>query len=106
MIIGIPKEIKEEEYRVGITPYGVEELKRNGHTILLETGANATLPYIKTLADKGIERSIREDYVIKSALNTYKGRIVHKALADSMGIAYINVDEIRNLKNYPAASGG
>ncbi len=39
MIIGIPKEIKKEEYRVGITPFGVEELKRDGHTILIETGA-------------------------------------------------------------------
>ena len=39
MIIGVPKEIKKEEYRVGITPFGVEELKRDGHTVLVETGA-------------------------------------------------------------------
>ena len=34
MIIGVPKEIKKEEYRVGITPFGVEDLKKDGHTIL------------------------------------------------------------------------
>jgi alanine dehydrogenase len=39
MIIGVPKEIKREEYRIAITPSGVEELKRNGHTVLVETGA-------------------------------------------------------------------
>ena len=39
MIIGIPKEIKKEEYRVGITPVGVSELKKHRHTVLVETGA-------------------------------------------------------------------
>jgi len=39
MIIGIPKEIKKEEFRVPITPAGVSELNRSGHTILLETEA-------------------------------------------------------------------
>ena len=39
MIVGIPKEIKEEEYRVGITPSGVKELKKDGHTVLIETRA-------------------------------------------------------------------
>ncbi|MEW6584426.1 MAG: alanine dehydrogenase, partial [Nitrospirota bacterium] len=39
MIIGVPREIKRAEFRVGMTPYGVEELKADGHTILIETGA-------------------------------------------------------------------
>ena len=39
MIIGVPKEIKTREYRVGMTPSGVEELKHEGHTVLLEMGA-------------------------------------------------------------------
>jgi alanine dehydrogenase len=39
MIIGIPKEIKTHEYRVGMTPSGVAELKLDGHTILVESGA-------------------------------------------------------------------
>ncbi len=39
MIIGIPKEIKKEEYRVGITPAGAAELKKHKHTVLVETGA-------------------------------------------------------------------
>lgn len=49
---------------------------------------NATLPYVKLLANKGIEKAIREDSEIKTALNTYKGEITNKALAESMGITY------------------
>ena len=39
MIIGVPKEIKIEEYRVGLTPYNAHELIRNGHTVLVEHNA-------------------------------------------------------------------
>ncbi|HEX7377733.1 MAG TPA: alanine dehydrogenase [Pirellulales bacterium] len=39
MIIGVPKEIKRDEYRVAILPVGVEELTRAGHTVLVQTGA-------------------------------------------------------------------
>lgn len=39
MIIGIPKEIKNNENRVAITPAGVHELKASGHRILIETNA-------------------------------------------------------------------
>ena len=39
MKIGVPKEIKTEEFRVGITPFGVQDLKRDGHTILIELSA-------------------------------------------------------------------
>ena len=33
MIVGCPKEIKNEEYRVGMTPNGVKEFVRAGHTV-------------------------------------------------------------------------
>jgi len=39
MIIGILKEIKTEEYRVSMTPAGVEVMKHNGHTVLVEKKA-------------------------------------------------------------------
>jgi alanine dehydrogenase len=47
---------------------------------------NATLPYVKTIAQLGIEKAVQEDAVIRSALNTYHGKIVNKALAESMGV--------------------
>jgi len=39
MIIGVPREIKRDEYRVAMLPVGVEELTRAGHQVLIETGA-------------------------------------------------------------------
>lgn len=39
MRIGIPKEIKPDEYRVAITPAGVREITEHGHQVLVETGA-------------------------------------------------------------------
>jgi alanine dehydrogenase len=41
MYIGVPKEIKNHEYRVGLTPESVAELVTNGHAVLVETGAGA-----------------------------------------------------------------
>ena len=39
MIVGVPKEIKADEYRVAMLPVGAEELTRAGHTVLIEAGA-------------------------------------------------------------------
>ena len=39
MLIGVPKEIKDNEFRVGLTPSSVAELIHNGHKVLVQTGA-------------------------------------------------------------------
>ena len=39
MIVGVPKEIKTEEYRVGMVPGGVKKLVERGHKVLVEKGA-------------------------------------------------------------------
>ncbi len=39
MIVGVPKEVKADEYRVAITPAGVRELTAADHTVLVERGA-------------------------------------------------------------------
>src|SRR5690606_4677756 len=39
MIIGVPKEIKNHEYRVGMTPASVRELVNHKHSVLVETNA-------------------------------------------------------------------
>lgn len=39
MIVGTVKEIKNHEYRVGLTPEGVAELVAHGHTLLVEQSA-------------------------------------------------------------------
>ncbi|MEU4805919.1 alanine dehydrogenase [Actinosynnema sp. NPDC023587] len=39
MLVGIPRELKNQEHRVAITPAGVVELARRGHRVLVEAGA-------------------------------------------------------------------
>jgi alanine dehydrogenase len=39
MLVGVPREIKQDEYRVAMLPVGVEELTRAGHRVLVERGA-------------------------------------------------------------------
>jgi alanine dehydrogenase len=43
MLIGLPKEIKNHEYRVGLTPASVRELTSRGHQVLVQTGAGASI---------------------------------------------------------------
>lgn len=43
MIIGVPKEIKNHEYRVGLTPAGVDELHCQGHRVLIEANAGLAI---------------------------------------------------------------
>ena len=43
MQIGLPKEIKNNEYRVGLTPASVRELTSLGHGVLVQSGAGASI---------------------------------------------------------------
>jgi alanine dehydrogenase len=56
MIVGILKEIKAEENRVSMTPAGVEVMKRNGHTLLVEKNAGVNSGFDDTsYANAGAE---------------------------------------------------
>jgi len=41
MLVGVPKEIKDNEYRVGLVPTAVTELVSHGHEVIVESGAGA-----------------------------------------------------------------
>jgi alanine dehydrogenase len=43
MRIGVPKEVKNHEYRVGLTPSSVRELRAHGHEVLVQSGAGAAI---------------------------------------------------------------
>lgn len=72
MIIGIPKERKMQEYRVGCTPAGVREFIKNGHTLWFESGCGEGSGFSDEEYDKagGIIREVEElwkwsDMIIK-----------------------------------------
>lgn len=53
MRIGVPTEIKPQEYRVALTPAGARELTEKGHQVLVETGAGIGSAF----ADEAYERA-------------------------------------------------
>jgi len=73
MIVGIPKEIKDNEYRVAITPAGIDVLVKAGHRVIIERGAGAgsgigNEEYIKAgaeIVDTAPEVFKRADMIVK-----------------------------------------
>jgi alanine dehydrogenase len=49
---------------------------------------SATIGYVTRLADKGLERAIADEPYIASGINTYKGGVPHKAVAEALGVPY------------------
>lgn len=73
MIVGVPKEIKNNEFRVGMTPGGVAEFVSNGHSVLVEknAGSGSSFPdeeYAAAgaeLVDTADEVFARADMIVK-----------------------------------------
>ena len=68
MRIGVPKEIKVHEYRVGLTPDGAARLTREGHRVLVETGAGSGAGFDDTqYAAAGAEIAPHANAIFNSA---------------------------------------
>ncbi|THD64460.1 alanine dehydrogenase [Phenylobacterium sp.] len=68
MHVGVPKEIKIHEYRVGLTPETVGELTARGHTVTVETGAGGGIDYSdQDYRDAGAAISKTADFVFEHA---------------------------------------
>jgi alanine dehydrogenase len=73
MLVGVPKEIKDNEFRVGLTPSSVAELVHHGHQVLVETsaGVGSGLPdseYVQaggTIVETPAEIFSRAEMVVK-----------------------------------------
>lgn len=73
MIIGVPKEVKEDEYRVAMLPVGVEELVQRGHQVFVQTGAGVGSGLMDeayaqagaTLVDAAAEVFEKADLIVK-----------------------------------------
>lgn len=70
MIVGVPREIKIAEYRVALTPEGVTEIVKNGHTVLIEKNA------------------LEQNPNLAKGLNTHAGKVTYKAVAEAHGYEY------------------
>jgi len=45
MLVGVPKEIKNHEYRIGLSPAAVKEFVAHGHTVMIETDAGTSIGF-------------------------------------------------------------
>jgi alanine dehydrogenase len=73
MLVGVPKEIKNHEYRVGLTPTSVREMIKHGHGVVVETNAGTGIgaadgEYVSagaTILDSAEEVFARADMIVK-----------------------------------------
>ncbi|MDA0191584.1 MAG: alanine dehydrogenase, partial [Proteobacteria bacterium] len=73
MLIGVPKEIKNHEYRVGLTPASVRELAARGHRVLVQRDAGSAIGLADALyaaagaelADSAAEVFARAELIVK-----------------------------------------
>lgn len=73
MLVGVPAEVKNQEYRVGLTPHSVRELISNGHQVIVETNAGAGIDFTDDaylnagaiIADVASEVYAKADMIVK-----------------------------------------
>lgn len=94
MIVGIPKEVKNHEYRVAITPDGVHELKAHGHEILVEQNAGLG----SNIFDKDYESAGAR--IIKSANEIWKSSELVLKVKEPIEIEYQNLQSGQVLFTY------
>lgn len=73
MIVGVPKEVKVHEYRVGLVPPGVEDLSARGHEVIVETRAGEGCGFAdRDYSDAGAE-------IVPTAQDVYaRGQLIVK----------------------------
>ncbi len=59
---------------------------------------STTLKYGLIIAEKGVEEAARLSNAVRTGINTYDGKLVYKAVADSFGIEYTELDSIIDIK--------
>ena len=59
MLIGVPKEVKTHEYRVGLVPGSVRELVHHGHKVVVESGAGAAIGFDDQAYEAAVPASCR-----------------------------------------------
>ena len=77
----------------GITHYCVANMP--GAVPITSTFAltNATLPYVLSLADNGVEGAIARDPGLRPGVNVANGKVTHKAVAEGVGAEYVPVED-------------
>ena len=68
----------------GVIHYGVTNMPGNVPTTSTYALTNVTLPYALQLANKGLDRALKESSELQKGLNTHKGKITHEIVAKAL----------------------
>jgi alanine dehydrogenase len=79
MQIGLPREIKDHEYRVGLTPAGAHALNQHGHEVLVEMGAGARVGFADAAYESVGARIVRKAAEVWSAEMVVKVKELQEA---------------------------
>ena len=86
MLIGVPKEVKAHEYRVGMTPESVREVVAHGHQVLVQSGAGAGI-------------SLTDDHYLQAGAEIVpNAQAVFKAADMIVKVKEPQLDEIKMLR--------
>ena len=100
MLIGIPKEIKNHEYRVGATPDGVQTLVASGHEVCVESGAGEKIGF----ADASY--SAAGATIVQTAAQVYAAQMIVKVKEPQPAeFALLNAEQILFCYLHLAADG-
>src|SRR5699024_4899930 len=87
MKIGVPKEIKNHENRVAMTPAGVVSLTDAGHSVYIESGAGLESGFTDRSEEHTSELQSRFDLVCRLLLDTAPSYIYNLSLHDALPIS-------------------
>ena len=114
MKVGVPTEIKEDEYRVAVTPAGARELAERGHQVLLQAGAGegsalddeaytaqgATIVPDAAAVFEQAEMVLKvkepqppEVEMLRPGVNVAGGNVTHPAVAEAVGTECVPVEQ-------------
>jgi alanine dehydrogenase len=78
----------------GVTHYCVANMPGAVPHTSTHALANATIPYLLKLASLGLERAAREQPAIARGINTWRGHVVHAAVAEAVGLPFKSLAEL------------
>ncbi len=111
MLIGVPRELKDHEYRVAITPAGVHELTAKGHRVLVEhdAGAGSALPDADfTAAGAAIAQTADEVWAAADLVLKVKEPVpaeYHRLRAEQVLFTYLHLAASRETASALLAAG-
>lgn len=78
----------------GVIHYSVANMPGSVPQTSTKALTNVTLPFLLEMAGKGVVEAVRDNPHLREGVNTYKGHVTYKAVADSLDLPYKNINEL------------